>query len=881
MLKKENIKDIYPLSPMQEGMYFHARYEKKSTAYFEQFSYRIKADLKIPQVEKSLNDLLKRYDVLRTVYIEKAGHRPLQVVLKERPIDFYYGDITRKENKEDYIAQYLRKDRENTFDLARDMLMRVSVLKTGSSEYEFIWSHHHIVMDGWCKEILIAEYLEIYNSNLENRQPRLQPVRPYSDYIRWLEKRDRETAAKYWQKYLETYDETAELPGINTNPETGGTDQKDYEYEKATLPLTSETTARLDSLAKRNQVTLSTVIQALWAILLARYTGKPDVVFGIVVSGRPAEIDGIETMVGLFINTIPVRITYTEETAFTQKLREVREGAIQREPHHYYPLGEIQNRTPLKRELLNHILVFDNFPIAQRLTEEGAVMQLSKVETYEQSNFDFSVLVFPGEALTIRFDYNGNQYDGETVKRTGNHLETLVRQVLDNEDITIGEMTILTEEEKKQILEEFNETRREYPQDKTLHQLFREQAEKTPQQTAVIGMGEPRQLSLRLTYSQLDQITGNMAVQLRNRGVTKGSIVAIKVERSVEMIAGIIAILKAGAAYLPIAITTPPERMEYLLKDSNPHALLTRGEYTGKKTAVVTEINLDDTELYRQVDGGSEPLNSTGTHREETDSGEAREPAYVIYTSGSTGAPKGTIIEHHSAVNRLNWMQRKYPIDDTDVILQKTPYVFDVSVWELFWWSITGAPVCLLAEGDEKRPDKIIEAIWKSNVTTMHFVPSMLNAFLDYLDHPAAGETDEIDKLKTLKQVFASGEALPLSHVNTFNRILNKTNGTRLINLYGPTEATVDVSYYDCPTGDNLENIPIPIGKPIDNIKLYVVDKNLKLQPVGVRGELCISGVGLARGYLARPRMTAEKFVPDPYNPGERLYKTGDNTRWC
>ena len=365
-----------------------------------------------------------------------------------------------------------------------------------------------------------------------------------------------------------------------------------------------------------------------------------------------------------------------------------------------------------------------------------------------------------------------------------------------------------------------------------------------------------------LTYAQLNDRVNQLAHLLRAEGVRPGHIVALMVERSFAMIIGILGIVKAGAAYLPVSPDNPADRIEYMLKDAGVNVLLAQ-----KKTAsqIVFEgmiINLDDQDAYR------------GSTTNPVIVNKPQDLAYVIYTSGSTGKPKGVMIEHRSVINRLHWMQQAYSIDERDVILQKTPYYFDVSVWELFWWALQGANLCFLMPGGEKYPLAIVESIKRHQVTVMHFVPSMLNVFLEYLD----GKADSVVKsLASIRRVFASGEALTPSHVRKFNDIWGRETGARLTNLYGPTEATVDVSYFDCPVHNDFETIPI--GRPIHNIRLYVIRDGQQVA-IGDAGELCIAGIGLARGYLNNAALTDEKFTDNPVNPDERIYRTGDIARW-
>jgi D-alanine--poly(phosphoribitol) ligase subunit 1 len=408
----------------------------------------------------------------------------------------------------------------------------------------------------------------------------------------------------------------------------------------------------------------------------------------------------------------------------------------------------------------------------------------------------------------------------------------------------------------------FNRTEAPFPDDVTLQQLIEAQVAAHSGRTAVICDHDTALGASTLTYAQVNERVNQLAHQLRAAGVRRGHIVALMVERSFAMTLGILAIIKAGGAYLPLAPDLPPDRIGYMLKDGGVELLLVHTRTANRVVFGGRTINLDDPALYRGATANPVLLN------------EPQDLAYVIYTSGSTGKPKGVMIEHRSLINRLHWMQRAYPIGESDVILQKTPYSFDVSVWELFWWALQGAKVSFLVPGGERNPLAIVEAIRTREVSVLHFVPSMLNVFLEYLDGRDAAV---IGRLASVRRVFASGEALTPSHVRKFNQVWGGITGTRLINLYGPTEATVDVSYFDCAEHNDIETIPI--GRPIHNTRFYVI-KDGRQAPIGETGELCIAGVGLARGYLNNPSLTSEKFTDNPANPGERIYRTGDIARW-
>lgn len=387
----------------------------------------------------------------------------------------------------------------------------------------------------------------------------------------------------------------------------------------------------------------------------------------------------------------------------------------------------------------------------------------------------------------------------------------------------------------------------------SIMQYFEEQAALTPSACALV-VGDSA-----LSYAELNTRANQLARTLRQQGVGPNRVVGIMAERSLEMMIGIFGILKAGGAYLPFLPGSPLERTNYLLSESQAVALLIRTPTTERYSVPV--LVLQDEQLYQEPQGNLTPVNRPD------------DLVYVIYTSGSTGRPKGVMIEHHSLVNRLTWMQKEYPLNQRDVLLQKTPIIFDVSVWELFWWGMAGATLCLLEPGYEKFPLALIERIAQHQVTVVHFVPTMLNAFLHHVQ-----EHEESAKLASLRQVFTSGETLTPAHLKTFNAVLRDTNSTRLTNLYGPTEATIDVTYFDCPAEGEVQRVPI--GKPIDNIELVIINQQNEQAAVMETGELCIAGVGVARGYINNPHLTAEKFVSHPWRPETKMYKTGDLARW-
>ena len=884
-MKKSDIKDMYFLSPMQEGMLLHYLMNKDSNAYFEQMAYRIHGEIDHGMFDKIFNILINRYDVLRTAFVYEKVQRPVQVVLKKRETTVYFEDISNldESEKERYVIQFKNRDKQKGFDLLKDVLIRLSILKIADRQFEIIWSFHHILMDGWCTTILIKEMLLLYRDLQQGKNTRLPVVTPYKNYIQWLGQQDRAKAINFWKNYLAGYENHAVVPGKEETPD-GQYDWGEYRFE-----VNPKTTGRLIQLSDRYNVTVSTLFQMAWGILLQLYNDIDDVVFGSVVSGRPPDLDGIETMVGLFINTNPVRIKTAPGETVEELLARLQAHLVHAKLYEFLPLVDIQTNSLLKRELIDHILIFENYPVDKEIKNlsggknSDVGFTVENVEVFEQTTYDLNVIATLSGELSVNLNYNTLAYSGEIIRQLSAHLVSIFQHICSQPQLPLNRIEIISQEEKELILNDFNDTSADFPGDKTLIRLFEEQVAQTPDAIAVIGPPgkitpdiQPHETQTpaenRLTYSQLNRQSRLLSAQLQKRGISGETIVALMAHRSLEMMIGMFAILKAGAAYLPIDPELPRDRINFMLKDSSAGLVLQAGLNENIPVPVDPHIEGLNITLYDFEQSVDEPSNSEYT----TDTGTPSGLAYVIYTSGSTGKPKGVMIEHRSIINRLNWMQRSYPIGSGHVILQKTSFTFDVSLWELFWWSFTGASMCLLGPGDEKFPGAIIAAIEANTVTTMHFVPSMLNAFLDHLR-----ETDDIKRLASLSRVFTSGEALATHHVESFNHQFKQiSNGTaaRLINLYGPTEAAVDVSYFNCPVSDSIETVPI--GKPIDNTGLYIVNSNLKLQPIGIPGELCIAGIGLARGYLNNPVLTRNKFVTDPFKPGERWYRTGDLSKW-
>lgn len=499
MVAKLEVQKVYNLSPMQEGMLFHSLLEEESLTYFEQISFILKGSLELKLFEESLNHLVQRYDILRTNFIHVGVKKPQQVVLKNRRFNIHFEDISTLNENEMYeiIHTYQVRDKDKKFDLTKDMLMRIAVFKTGIESHKIIWSFHHILMDGWCIGIFFKELFQIYSHFKKNEPLKLENTNSYSEFIQWLGKQNHQEAYEYWKTYLEEYEQKAGLPQKSNRNE--GTS---YKHREIRFSLDEETTKNLTELAQRNHVTFNTVFQTIWSIMLQRYNNRGDVIFGSVVSGRPPVIKGIEKMVGLFINTIPVRIK-GQDLPFSSLLQNVQLNALNSEIYSYYPLYEIQAQCELRQNLLDHIIVFENYPIDKEISEfqwnRELGISLESFEAFEQTNYPFNIIVVPGNELSVRLVYDENVYDSEFIKKISGHFNQVAQSVISNPEIICSEIEIVTDEEKHQLINGLNNTHADYPKDMTIHQLFEMQADKVPGKTAVIFQGE------KLTYKMLNQ----------------------------------------------------------------------------------------------------------------------------------------------------------------------------------------------------------------------------------------------------------------------------------------------------------------------------------------------------------------------------------------
>ncbi|MFD1501195.1 non-ribosomal peptide synthetase, partial [Streptosporangium lutulentum] len=873
------VEDLLPLSPLQEGFFFHSLVDgSDGDAYVVQQVIELAGPVDGEALRRAAQNLLDRHAPLRACFRRLPDGRAVQIVAGRLEVPWHEVDLSARdaEAQRSLVDAVTAEERARRFDLARPPLVRCALVRLGHDRGLLVLTFHHIVADGWSLPVLHRELMASYGA----APAALPEVAPYRDYLRRLSAADRDAARAAWRTALAGFDEPTRLVDV---PADGGP----LGSEQVRIELSEHVTARLAARAREHGVTLGTVVQSAWGLLLGRLTGRQDVVFGTTVSGRDAEVDGIESMVGLFINTLPTRFRWEPAdtlAGLVGRLQDEQAGLLD---HWHLGLAEIQRVAGLAGggELFDTLVVFENYPAGTGLADPSGTVRITGHAFHDAVHYPLALIVKPGRRLDLRLKHHVRRLDGEAVRRIADRLTRILQALAADPGQIVAGVDLLSGGEHARALPEGEG--RPVPET-TLAAAFEAQAARTPRATAVVYDGES------LTYEELDARAEALARLLRARGAGPERIVAVAVPRSAELMVALLGVLKSGAAYLPIDVDYPADRIAYMLTDSGARTVVTTAATAPRLpeadglTPLVLDASADsaDAPVPSTPSGPpaaadlSDPAVPTGPADlpGPADGGRSADsvpvaagpddPAYLIYTSGSTGRPKGVVVTHRAIVNRLVWMQGEYGLRADDRVLQKTPSSFDVSVWEFFWALCEGAAVVLAKPDGHRDPSYLAGLIREQRVTTMHFVPSMLEAFLG-----ADEITGDPSWAAPLRRVLSSGEALPGAAAARWQAL----TGVPLHNLYGPTEAAVDVTHH---AYDGSADTTVPIGRPVWNTGLRVLDSCLRPVPAGVPGELYLAGVQLARGYHARPGLTAERFTADPYGPaGSRMYRTGDLVR--
>ncbi|QXH44123.1 amino acid adenylation domain-containing protein [Pseudomonas xanthosomatis] len=835
------VQDLYPLSPMQQGMLFHSLYQQGSSDYINQLRSDVEG-LDPERFAQAWQQAMDRHDILRSAFLwAGAFEQPVQLVHRQLPFPLQVLDWSDRPVDAAALDALAEAQRQAGFELAQAPLLRMVLVRLAGDRHHLIYTNHHVLMDGWSSSQLLGEVLQAYAGQA------MAPVRGrYRDYIAWLQRQDAQASQRFWQAQL------APLPAPTLLANGFAVRQGgSVARQQAECQLDAQACERLNQFARRCKVTLNTVVQGAWGLLLQRWSGQDVVAFGATVAGRPAELAGIEQQVGLFINTLPVVVQAAPQQPLDTWLQALQAQNLAIREHEHCALADIQRCAGFEpQSLFDSLLVFENYPVAEALS--GAApsgVRFSTIDSREQTHLPFTLTVHQGSVLALGLTCTGPLEPG-LGQRLLEQLAQLLGHMSQAGGERLGNLPMLADADYQQLVHGWNATEVDYPNAQPVHRLFEAQVRATPQALALVCAGR------ELDYASLNAQANRLAHQLIAHGVGPESRVAVVAERSVEMVVALLAVLKAGGAYVPIDPELPAERIAYLLRDSAAQLLLGQAALRG-------QIPADDATpgLWLEADA----VIAAGFAQDDPQVVlQPQNLAYVIYTSGSTGQPKGAGNSHAALYNRLAWMQQAYALGEGDRVLQKTPFSFDVSVWEFFWPLMVGVPLVMALPGEHRDPALLVERIVAQGVTTLHFVPSMLQAFL---------QDPQVARCTGLRRIVCSGEALP---VEAQRQVFERLPQAALYNLYGPTEAAIDVTHWTCREEGSDS---VPIGQPIANLATYVLDAALRPLPAGVVGELYLGGLGLARGYHQRPALTAERFVPSPFATAERLYRTGDLAR--
>nr|WP_268982560.1 non-ribosomal peptide synthase/polyketide synthase [Streptomyces sp. HF10] len=841
-----DVADIYPLTPMQAGMLFHSLLDPAGRTYVNQVQLVLNGVTDPGALAEAWQHTADANPVLRTHLVWQETPEPLQVVRHRATVPVTHHDWSGRPADQcaDDLERLLAEDREQGIDLGAAPLMRLTLIRLAPDRVRLVWTFHHVLLDGWSAAQVFDEVCERYAALTSGRRPRPTERRPFAEYLRWLAGQDTERAERHWRAALAGFQAPTELPR----------DRRPAEAHRASscgtvrMTLAPDVSARLRETAQRSGLTLNTVLQGAWALLLARYGGGTDVVFGTTVSGRPAELPGVTSMVGLFINTLPTRARVDGERPLLDWLRELQAAQSEARRHDFVSLAQLQSwsEVPGGTGLFDSIVVFENYPFDENaLARHGLSMEQER--DLEPTNYALSVVVAPGETLAVNLDYDPDAFDAETVRVLGESLRTLLTGMADDPGRTLAELPLLDAAGARTLVDRLSGPVAALPHG-TLPEAFRRQAERTPDAIAV------RHGDQCLTYAELDARADRLARRLIAAGAGPERFVALCLPRTADLIVALLAVLKSGAAYLPVDPQYPAERVAFLFEDVRPDAVITAEATAGRlPEGPFTRILLDEEPDPRVPDT---PVGD-GDRRTALLPGH---PAYVIHTSGSTGRPKGVVVSHASVLALTDWAAAEFSGRGLSHVIASTSLNFDVSVFEIFSPLLSGGCVevvrDLLALAERPGP-------WRAGLLSA--VPSALDRLL----------AEDAVQL-TADTVVLAGEGLP---ARTVRRVRDAVPGSEVRNIYGPTEATVYATAFTCDPADPDRDPPI--GRPLGGARAYVLDERMRPVPVGAPGELFLAGTGVARGYLRRPGLTASRFLPDPFGPaGSRMYRTGDRVRW-
>lgn len=849
--------EAYQASYAQARLWFLHQLEPELTAYHRPAVWRLRGDLDVPALQRALEGLIERHSTLRTSFLLQ-GSEVIQIVHPAAPFALT-GEPLGERDPEEVIGEWLEEESRTPFDLTAGLLLRARLLEVDSQEHRLLINHHHIASDGWSLSVMARDLVELYNANRTGRSAQLEPLSiHYPDYAAWqrqcLSDGRLQELNDYWIGQLRDL-EPLELPSDHPRPVTPS-----YRGESVCFQIEPALLEPFEELCRREGATLQMGLLAVVALLLHRYSRQADFAIGVPIWGR--NHPELENLIGFFINTLPIRTRFEREQSFRELLVQVRDTSIGAYDHQELPFEQMVEALNVERDTSRNPLVQVMLQLIE-LPEAGleqldglAVQSLPSRSDSAKLDLSFDLRRSADQGLSASITYATDLFDGDRIERLSSHLITLLSSVLQAPDQSAAALNLLPEPER-QLIESWQQGPVVEVPDLCVHELFEQQVERTPEAIALV-FGEQE-----LSYGELNARANCLAHHLIGLGVGPDVIVAVCLERSIELIVGLLAILKAGGGYLPLDPAYPEERFAFMVADSAPMALLMHGATRKRLKALAGGVPMVDLEadaaVWEEVSVTQSKPALLGLRPNHL--------AYVIYTSGSTGKPKGVMVEHRNLTNHTLWQSRIFQFSPEDVVLQRTAFSFDASVWEVWTTLSVGSRLVLIPNDHAKDPRLIIDAIQHQQVSIVQVVPSLLQALLN---SPSSAQ------LLNCRHLFCGGEPLTRDLAQRAGQVL----GCGVVNLYGPTEATIDTTWWDC--SDASVGETAPIGRPIANARIYLLDGDGHPVPIGIPGELHISGAGLARGYLNNPELTAERFIADPFSSDSivRLYRSGDLASW-
>ncbi|AZE62385.1 non-ribosomal peptide synthetase [Pseudomonas synxantha] len=851
------IEDVYPLTPMQEGLLLHTLLEPGTGLYYMQDRYRINSALDPERFAQAWQAVIARHEALRASFCWNVGEDMLQVIHKpgSTPIEYLDWSADPQDEQEPRLQALLKAEREAGFDLLNQAPFHLRLIRVGEARYWFMMSNHHILIDAWCRSLLMNDFFDIYMALGEGREAQLATPPRYRDYIAWLQRQDLNEARQWWQHNLQGFERATPIPSDRPFLREHAGGSGGMVVGDCYTRLDAHDGAQLRELAQAHQLTVNTFAQAAWALVLRRLSGERDVLFGVTVAGRPVDMPQMQRTVGLFINSIALRVKLPEDDqrcSVRQWLSALLDSNMQLREYEYLPLVTIQEHSELPKgqPLFDSLFVFENAPVEVSVLDRAQSLNATSDSGRTHTNFPLTAVCYPGDDLGLHLSYDQRYFDESTVQSMLGEFKRLLLALVQGFHGDMAELPLIAEQEREFLVNGCNQSKRSYPLERSYIELFEEQVAQHPQRIAA------RCLDQQWSYDELNRRSNGLGHALVAAGVGLDQPVALLAERNLDLLGMIIGSFKAGAGYLPLDPGLPSQRLSRII-DLSRTPLLVCTEACREQAIELLEGVDCQLLVWEEVPArGENPGVYSGPDN----------LAYVIYTSGSTGLPKGVMVEQRGMLNNQLSKVPYLDLTDADVIAQTASQSFDISVWQFLAAPLFGARVDIVPNTLAHDPQGLLEHVQAHGITVLESVPSLIQGML----------AQERISLDGLRWMLPTGEAMPpeLAH-----QWLLRYPDIGLVNAYGPAECSDDVAFFRVDLA-STRGTYLPIGTPTDNNRLYLLDGALELVPQGAVGELCVAGTGVGRGYVSDPLRTAQAFVPNPFGaPGERLYRTGDLAR--